>query len=474
MNEKQRYDLTIIGAGPGGYVAAIKAAQLGMSVALVEKRKSLGGTCLNIGCIPSKALLSTTEMFSQLKGQAASHGLLFENLRFDLSTIMKRKQSVVKKLTSGLAALMKNNKVAVFFGEGTVEDSRTVTVSERGDGGNGERETISSDRIIIATGSVPTELPPLPFDGEVILDSEDALAMDKVPKKLIVVGAGAIGLEMGSVWARLGTEVVFIEIMDSILPGWDRQVSSGLLRALEKQNISFLLRTKVTGFERSEEGVTITARDEKGEAMTLNGDKVLVAAGRRPYCPKQIIQALQLKTEEQGFILVNDRYEASSDGVYAIGDVIHGPMLAHKAEEEGVAVAELIAGEPGRVNYAAIPGVVYTSPEAASVGETEEQLNETNIPFKKGVFQFRANGRALASGNVEGFVKVLSHAKTDRLLGVHIVGESAGTLISEAVTVMEFEGSAEDMGRIVHAHPTLPEALKEAALAAYDKPINGI
>ena len=470
MAQQKTFDIGIIGGGPGGYVAAIKAAQLGMRVALVDRRTSLGGTCLNVGCIPSKALLSSSEHYFFIKHHGTEHGIQCSDISLNLETMMKRKTRVVEKLNQGVAQLMKHNKVEVFTGEGFIEKKGCIIVHREEE----KNVSFNTDRIVLATGSVPAELPMLSFDGEQIIDSTDALSLTSIPEKLIVIGGGPIGLELGSVWSRLGAEVHVIEIMPDILPGWDRQICRGLRKSLSRQGLSFLLETNVTSVHKAPDGVTLETTGKDGKRSTIEGSVVLVAAGRKPYCPTPIIESLQLERNSRGSLSVNSRFMTSVDQVYALGDLIPGPMLAHKAEEEGVALAEQLRGKAGRVNYDAVPGVVYTAPEAAAVGKSEEQLEEEGVPYNRGTFSYRANGRALAAGTAEGFVKVLAHKKTDRILGVHILGEGASVMISEAVTVIEFGGSAEDIGRTVHAHPTLPEMIKEAALGAYEKSIHGM
>ena len=454
------YDIGIIGAGPGGYVAAIRAAQLGLKVALIEKEPRLGGTCLNIGCIPSKSLLDSSELYWKLKNTAPLRGIEAQEVKFDLSKMLAGKSEVVEKLTGGLDLLMKKNKVTVIRGEGFVEGPGKITVTEEGK----EQQVVNAGSIILATGSTPTELPFLPFDGKRVVSSTEALSFEKVPKRMVVVGAGAIGLELGSVWSRLGAKVTVIEIMDSILPGWDLQTSRMLKRLLTDQGMEFFLSTKVTGFENKKTAAVISAEEGDGKSLSFSAEKILVAAGRRPY-HSQDMNALGIGLNGER-VEVDDRFQTSVPGIYAIGDLIAGPMLAHKAEEDGIACVELIAGKAGHVDYSLVPGVVYTHPEAASVGTTEEELKAAGRSYSKGSFPFRANGRALTSGETDGFVKILSDDETDMILGAQILGPQASILISEIVSVMAFRGSAEDIGRIVHAHPTLSEAVKEAALAA--------
>jgi dihydrolipoamide dehydrogenase len=462
----ETYDVIVVGAGPGGYVAAIRAAQLDKRVCLVDKRSSLGGTCLNIGCIPSKALLDSSEQYAKAQNELSDAGIEVSEVKLNLSVMMKRKASVVKKLTGGVAGLMKANNVDVVTGTGRLESESTVAVTTD----DGEKK-LEGKAVILATGSEPVELPFLPFDGKHVVSSEDALSFESVPEELLVVGAGIIGLEMGSVWARLGSKVTVIELLDTALPGWDADVSKLMKRELGKQSLEIHLSTKVNDYEVKKGKVTLKAEDSKGNAVSFAGDKALVAVGRRPYTEGLGLEDLQIKTEK-GRVVVDEEYRTNKPGIYAIGDIIHGPMLAHKAEDEGIAVAEIIAGKPGHVNYDAIPGVVYTWPEAAMVGKTEQQLKDEGIEYRAGKFPFAANGRALAMDSSSGFVKILADASTDRVLGVHIVGPWASDLISETVTVMEFGGSAEDIARTVHAHPTLTEAVKEAALSVDGRAIH--
>ncbi len=461
------YDVIVIGAGPGGYVAAIRAAQLGLSTALVEKRETLGGTCLNIGCIPSKALLDSSELYAATK-ELGKHGIDTGAVKLDLDTMHARKQQVVDKLTGGVAALVKGRKIALHTGAARVSADRTVVIAT--DAGE---TSISASHVVLATGSVPIELPFMPFDGETVVSSTEALAFETVPKRLVVVGAGAIGLELGSVWARLGSEVTVVEIMDEILPGWDAQAAKTLRRELGKQGIDFKLGHKVTGVSGKKGKRSVTVETPDGASGELPADRILVAVGRRPFYDGLGLEEAGIAIDERSRrITVNARFETSVSGIYAIGDLIHGPMLAHKAEEEGVAVAEVIAGKPGHVNYDTIPGVVYTWPEAACVGRSEEELGKEGVPFRKGVFSFGANGRALAMDAPAGFVKILAHERTDAVLGAQIVGPWASDLIGEIVTVMEFGGSAEDIARTTHAHPTLAEVVKEAAMAVDGRSIH--
>jgi dihydrolipoamide dehydrogenase len=478
------FDVIVIGAGPGGYVAAIRAAQLGMKTAIIEKRNTLGGTCLNIGCIPSKALLDSSEFFARAKHEGAEHGVVSKELSLDLAAMQKRKDGVVEKLVSGVSTLMKKNKITVFSGTGRLEkadndggtsDAAAARHPVVVTAGNGKETRLEGANVVIASGSVPQELPFLPFDGERIVSSTEALAFDAVPKKLLVVGAGAIGLELGSVWARLGAEVDVIEILPEILAGWDSATAKAVRRELSKQGLTFNLETKVTGVDTSKKKqVTLEAESKDGTAVKFEGDKVLVAVGRRPYAESLGLEAAGVEMEENGRrINIDEHFETSVPGVYAIGDVVRGAMLAHKAEDEGVAVAETIAGKPGHVNYDAIPNVVYTWPEVAAVGKSEDELKEEGHSYRKGQFPFAANGRALGMGAPAGFVKIMADSETDRVLGATIVGPYASDLISEIVTVVEFGGSSEDIARTVHAHPTLPEAVREAALAVDKRSIHG-
>ena len=460
----KRFDMVIIGAGPGGYVAAIRAAQLGQKVALIEKRAALGGTCLNIGCIPSKVLLDSTEFYHKSRHEAASHGIVFQDLRFDLGALMRRKNRIVSKLTGGLNDIMAHNNISVFQGTASLTEQKRVQVQ-----GDRTNETLEASHIIIATGSIPQELPALPFDGHAIVSSTEALTLKEIPKRLLVVGGGAIGLELGSVWLRLGSEVTVCELQSHILPTGDAQVSRTMQRLLEMQGMRFLLSTAVQGAAQQDKSLRVKLqsahKNGAGKTQEIMVDTILVAVGRRPY-----IEGLGLEhwgtdwRDQQGRIQVNQRFETNLKGIYAIGDAIAGPMLAHKAEEDGIAVAEQIVNGNGRVNYHTVPNVVYTWPEVASVGESESQLKARQQSYRVGRFPFAANGRAMAMNAELGFVKILAHPENDRILGVHIVGPWASALISEAVTLMEFEGCAEDLARTVHAHPTLTEVAREAAL----------
>jgi len=464
----QSCDLVVIGAGPGGYVAAIRGAQLGLSVTLVEKDATLGGTCLNVGCIPSKALLESSELYASARRDFEKHGISVGEVGLDLERMMARKRSIVKELTDGIGMLMKKNKIAVAKGRGVLVGERRVLV--RKEGGDEEIET---SHILLATGSVPVELPSLPFDGRNVVSSTEALSFDHVPEHLVVVGAGAVGLEMGSVWSRLGSRVTVIEMLASIAPFADTQVARMLQRSLEGQGLTFHLASKVTAAESKDGKTVLQVAHEKGGEESITCDKVLVSVGRKPCSDGLELEKVGVTSSEKGHVRVDEGLQTSVSGIYAIGDLIHGPMLAHKASEEGVAVVETIAGKPGHVNYEAIPSVVYTSPELAQVGRTEEQLKQEGVPYRSGRFYFKANGRAKCMGEQEGLVKVLAHGETDRILGVHILGPRASELIAEAVTAVEFQASAEDLARTVHAHPTLSEVIKEAALAVDKRAIHG-
>ena len=463
------YDLVVIGGGPGGYVAAIRAAQLCMNVACVEKRDAMGGTCLNVGCIPSKALLRSSELYAEAQHGLEEHGVKLGSVKLDLATMMARKDKVVSDLTGGIAFLLKKNKIDHFVGTGAIENSTTVVVS----GANGKSTKLATKNILIATGSESTPIPGIDIDEEQIVTSTGALAFKKVPKHLVVIGGGYIGLEMASIWGRLGADITCIEFLDRITPGMDSEVSKNFQRILKKQGIKFKLGTKVTAARKTRAGVTLTIEPAKGgESEQVKCDAVLVSVGRRPYTDGLGLDTIGVATDELGVIRIDASFQTTVPGVYAIGDCVPGPMLAHKAEDEGVVCAEIIAGQSGHINYDAIPSVVYTWPEVASVGKTEEQLKEAGIDYKSGKFPFTANSRARASGETDGFVKILADAKSDAVLGAHIIGPDAGSLIHEIVTIMEFGGSAEDVARICHGHPTFNEAVKEAALAVNGRPIH--
>jgi dihydrolipoamide dehydrogenase len=460
-----QYDVTVIGGGPGGYVAAIRCAQLGLKTAIVEKYSTFGGTCLNVGCIPSKALLDSSEHYYNASHTFKTHGINLENLSVDLPQMIKRKDEVVEQTTGGITFLMKKNKITTYQGVGSFVDKNTIKVAKTAGG----EETITTKNVIIATGSKPTALPFLPIDKKRIITSTEALNLQEVPKHLIVIGGGVIGLELGSVYARLGAKVTVVEFLDGIIPTMDKTLSKELQKSLAKLGFDFKFKHKVIGATVEGDKVTVTAEDAKGEKVSIEGDYCIVAVGRTAYTEGLGLDKIGIQVEERGRkIPVNDHLETSVKGIYAIGDVIKGAMLAHKAEEEGVYVAETIAGQKPHINYNLIPGVVYTWPEVASVGYTEEQLKEQGVKYKSGSFPFKASGRARASMDIDGLVKVLADAQTDEILGVHMIGPRVADMIAEAVVAMEFRASAEDIGRICHAHPTFTESFKEAALAATD------
>ncbi|MDG3005160.1 dihydrolipoyl dehydrogenase [Paludisphaera mucosa] len=466
----ERYDLVVIGAGPGGYVAAIRAAQLGMKVACVEKADALGGTCLRIGCIPSKALLDSSELFHLAESKFAKHGIKLDNLGVDLVAMHKRKDGVVKGLTDGVAYLFKKNKITPVFGTAKLTSPTTVQVP----GKDGKTVDLEAGHILLATGSEPINLPFLPFDGQTVVGSTEALAFDAVPKHLVVVGGGAIGLELGSVWRRLGAKVTVIEFLPRIVPSSDVEIGELLRKALVKQGLEFHLETKVTGAEVKPDGAVVTAQNKAGETLSFTCDKILVSVGRRAYSAGLDLEKAGVQADPKtGKVPVDAHFRTNVPTISAIGDLIAGPMLAHKAEDEGVAFAELLAGKAGHVDYDTIPNVVYTWPELASVGRTEEQLKEQGVEYKVGKSMFLANGRAKAMDETEGVVKLLADAKTDRLLGAHIVGARASDMIAELVAVMEFGGSSEDVARTSHAHPTLSEVVREAAMAVEKRSISG-
>jgi dihydrolipoamide dehydrogenase len=462
------YDVVVIGAGPGGYVCAIRAAQLGMKVAVVEKRRTLGGTCLNIGCIPSKALLHASEMFEEAGHGLGALGVVVAPPKLDLAAMMKHKDDTVAANVNGVAFLFKKNKIDWLQGEARITAPGHVAVA----GADGAEAAYEAKAIVIATGSDVARLPGIEIDEKQIVSSTGALSLAKPPKSLIVVGAGVIGLELGSVWRRLGAEVTVVEFLDRILPGMDGEVGKQTQRLLEKQGFKFHLSHKVAAVEKTENGVKATIEPAAGgAAQTLEAEVVLVAIGRRPYTQGLGLEALGVAME-RGQVVIDDHFATNVPTVYAIGDVVRGPMLAHKAEDEGMALAEILAGQAGHVNYDVIPGVVYTSPEVASVGKTEEELKAAGIAYAVGKFPFTANGRARAMRHTDGFVKVLADAASDRVLGVHIVGFGAGEMIHEAAVLMEFGGSSEDLARTCHAHPTMSEAVKEAALAVAKRAIH--
>ena len=460
MSEMQ-FDVVFIGAGPGGYVGAIRAAQLGLKTAVIEKDKTFGGTCLNVGCIPSKALLESSEHFAAAKHDFTKHGIELEGVKLNLPTMLDRKDKIVKELTQGVAFLLKKNKITTFKGLGRVTGPNQVEVTME----NGLKPVITSKNIVIATGSTPIELPFLKFDEKRIVSSTGALTLAEVPKRLVIIGAGVIGLEMGSVWSRLGADVTFIEFADKIGGAMDGSTMTLFQKILQKQGFKFLLKTKVVGAEISDKEIIVKYESQTESSTSIAADVVLVAVGRRSYSEGLGLKELGISTDKGGKIIVNHHFQTNEyPNIYAIGDIVQGPMLAHKAEEEGVAVAEIIAGQAGHVNYNTVPGVIYTWPEVASVGLTEEQLKEQNIPYNAGSFPFSANGRAKALGFTDGQAKILAHKDTDKILGVHIVGPKASELIGEAVVAMEFGSSSEDLARSFHAHPTLSEVIREAAL----------
>lgn len=460
----QTFDITIIGSGPGGYVAAIRCAQLGFKTALIEKYNTLGGTCLNVGCIPSKALLDSSENYHNAHDNFAEHGISLENLQIDLAQMVARKNKVVKMTTDGIDFLMNKNKVSVFHGMGSFKDKNHILIKKE----DGEEE-IETKNVIIATGSKPSTLPFIKIDKERIITSTEALSLKEIPKHLIVIGGGVIGLELGSVYKRIGAEVTVIEYLDRLVPGMDGDLSKELRKILKKQKMTLNLSSKVTKVERKGEEVEVAFEDKKGNEHKIVGDYVLVAVGRKPYTQNLGLENVGVEVDEAGRINVDEHLKTNIDNIYAIGDVIRGAMLAHKAEEEGILVAEELAGQKPHIDYNLIPGVVYTWPEVAGVGKTEEQLKKEEVAYKVGKFPIRALGRARASGDIEGLVKVLSAKETDEVLGVHIVSARAADMIAEAVTAMEFRASAEDIARISHAHPTYMEAVKEAALDATGK-----
>ncbi len=460
----EQFDVIVIGGGPGGYVCAIRAAQLGLRTACVEKRETLGGTCLNIGCIPSKALLQSSENFHEVQGSFADHGILVEGVKLDLAKMQARKGEVVTANVKGVEFLFKKNKVTWLKGDGRISSPGHVEV-----GG----ETYEAKNIVVATGSESIPLPGVDVDEKRIVTSTGALELDKVPGHLVVIGGGYIGLELGSVWHRLGAKVTVVEYLDRLVPGMDGEIGKTFERVLGKQGLVFRLGTKVTSAKAGDAGVELTVEPAKGgEAETLQADVVLVAIGRRPFTGSLGLAEAGVDMDERGFVKTDGDYATNVAGIYAIGDVIAGPMLAHKAEEEGVACAEILAGQAGHVNYGVIPGVVYTWPEVASIGSTEEMLKAAGTDYSVGKFPFSANGRARAMGATDGFVKILADKKTDRILGAHIIGPDAGTLIAEIALAMEFGASSEDVARTCHAHPSLNEAVKEAALAVEARAIH--
>ncbi len=457
-----KYDVTVIGSGPGGYIAAIRCAQLGKKTAIIEKYDTLGGTCLNVGCIPSKALLDSSEHYFNARDQFKAHGIELSDLKVNLPQMIKRKAQVVSETVNGVQYLMKKNQIDVYHGIGSFQDKNTISIKNDKDG----EKKITSEKIIIATGSKPASLPFIKIDKKRVITSTEALELEQVPKHMIIIGGGIIGMELGSVYARLGAKITVIEFLDSIIPTMDRTMGKELQKTLRKLDFEFYLNHKVVEVKASSKQVVVKAEDKEGNMVDFKGDHCLVSIGRKPYTKDLGLDKVGIKTDQQGRIEVDDHLRTSQENIFAIGDVIKGVMLAHKAEEEGVFVAETIAGQKPHINYLLIPSVVYTWPEVASVGYTEEQLKDKGNKYKKGTFPFKASGRARASMDTEGLVKVLADENTDELLGVHIIGPRAADMIAEAVVAMEFRASAEDIGRISHAHPTFSEAFKEASLAA--------
>ncbi|MEZ4854122.1 dihydrolipoyl dehydrogenase [Flavobacterium sp.] len=459
-----QFDVTVIGSGPGGYVAAIRCAQLGFKTAIIEKYSTLGGTCLNVGCIPSKALLASSHHYEELQ-HFADHGIeVAGDVKINLQKMIERKQTVVDQTCSGVKFLMDKNKIEVFEGVGSFESATSIKITKN----DGTSNVIESKHTIIATGSKPSSLPFITIDKERVITSTEALKLPEVPKHLVIIGGGVIGIELGQVYLRLGAQVSVVEYMDRIIPGMDGALSKELTKVLKKQGMKFYTSHKVKEVTRNGNAVTVKADDAKGKELVLEGDYCLVAVGRRPFTEGLQAEKAGVQVSERGQVVVNDHLQTTAANIYAIGDVVRGAMLAHKAEEEGVMVAEYLAGQKPHIDYNLIPGVVYTWPEVAAVGKTEEQLKADGVAYKAGNFPFRALGRARAGGDIDGFVKILADAKTDEVLGVHMIGARCADLIAEAVTAMEFRASAEDISRMSHAHPTFAEAVKEAALAATD------
>ena len=465
---ENNFDVIVIGGGPGGYVCAIRAAQLGLKTACIESRGALGGTCLNVGCIPSKSLLNLSENYQHAKKDFNQQGIEISGIKLNIKKMMDAKNKSIQILTKGVEFLFKKNKVAYLKGKGVIFSKNDVVVYE------GDKKTsYKTKNIVIATGSAPAPLPGIQIDEKNVISSTAALSLNTVPKKLIVIGGGYIGLEMGSVWSRLGSEVTVIEYLDLITPGMDKEISKEFQKILTKQGIKFKLNSKVISAKNNSNSVIVEFTNNKtSEKEKIEADKVLVSVGRKPYTEGLNLSKVGIKKDEKGRIKVNNKLQTSLNNIYAIGDVIRGPMLAHKAEEEGIAVAEILAGQAGHVNYDVIPGVIYTSPEVASVGKTEEQIKESNINYKVGKFPFLANSRAKVNNKTDGFVKILADSKTDKVLGVHIIGPHCGDMIAEMALAMEFGASAEDIARTCHAHPTHTEAIKEAALAVDKRPIH--
>ena len=461
------YDLIVIGSGPGGYVAAIRAAQLGMSVACIEKESTLGGTCLNIGCIPSKALLNSSEKYIELSKKTEDHGIKIENVTLDLAKLMQRKDKIVKQLTSGISFLFKKNKITHLTGTASFIDKKNIKIKST------KEITISADNFIIATGSSSIEISNIPIDEKNIVTSTGALSLQSVPKTMLVIGGGYIGLEMGSVWSRLGAKVTVVETLDRIVPTMDAEIANEFMKSLKKQGLEFKLSHKVISSKSNSKDVEVVMESIKDKnKIKEKYDTVLLSVGRKANIEGLNLEKIGMQLSEQKSIKINNKFQTNIDGIYAIGDVAPGPMLAHKAEEEGVACVEIIKGQKSHINYDTIPAIVYTNPEVASVGKTEEYLKKSKIDYKIGKFPFMANGRALTTSSPEGFVKILADKKTDSILGAHIIGHDAGQLIAEIVTAMEFGGSAEDIARICHAHPTTSEAVKEAALSVDGRAIH--
>lgn len=462
----QTYDLIIIGGGPAGYTSAIRAAQLGLKTACIEKRGALGGTCLNVGCIPSKALLDSSEHYYHAKNKLQKHGVMVGEVKLDLAQMMKRKDAVVRQLTNGIAGLLKKHKVDYLVGHGKLTQAKGDEKIVEVQAADGKSQTLSSSRVLLATGSEPTALSFLPFDGKRVLSSTEALELKEVPTHLVVIGGGVIGLEMGSVWSRLGAKVTVLEFSDTFLAAADQQAAKELHKSLIKQGIEIKLGAQCTGAKSGGDWFVVEAQERaSGKKFQLECDYILVATGRRPYTENLGLTELGVQMDDRGRVLINSHFETNVPGIYAAGDIVAGPMLAHKAEEEGVAAVEIMAGQAGHVNYETIPNVIYTWPELASVGASEEDLKSRGVSYKSGVFPFLANGRAKAMDETDGLVKILADATTDRVLGVYIVGPRASDMIAEAAIAMEFGASAEDIARTCHAHPTLPEAMKEAALS---------
>ena len=463
----EKFQAVVIGGGPGGYVCAIRLAQLGLKTACIESRGTLGGTCLNVGCIPSKSLLNLSEEFHKVQN-LSNKGIEIGEVKLNLSKMMKSKDKAVTILTKGVEFLLKKNKVTYFKGTGSFKSKNEVSIKDE----KNKEIIISSEKIIIATGSVPVSLPGIDFDEKIIVSSTGALKLEKVPKKMVVVGGGYIGLEMGSVWSRLGSEVHVIEFLDHITPGMDKEISQEFMKILKKQGINFHMQHKVELVKTNSSGAIISTKDKDGNKKDFNTDIVLVSVGRKPNTNGLNLEKIGVKLDDRKRIKTNKDFQTNVKNIYAIGDVIVGPMLAHKAEDEGIAVAENIAGQSGHVNYNTIPGVIYTTPEVASIGQTEEQLKEKNIKYKIGKFSFMANSRAKAIDDSEGFVKILADEKTDKVLGAHLIGPHAGELIAEIGVAMEFGASSEDIARTCHAHPTFSEAVKEAALSVDKRAIH--